>query len=276
MNPIVSLRLVSNELIDFQMHTTVKALFSLLAALTLLTVSGCDSNDPPPVDTEPDEPAWDYANKGPDRWMNIDPAWAICGSGERQSPIDISVPPAADIGNWTFNYSSSRLTVHNDSKSIHLLTDGASSMTLDGDAYSLSEIHFHTTSEHTIDGNYFPGEVHFVHEGPDGKVAYVAVLIQTAEENKALTGILAEFPAEPGDPTDVLGFFYDPSIFLPSGRTFYRYDGSLTTPGCTENVTWIVMQDQLIMSSDQISALRAIMGLNFRPTQPVNGRVISQ
>ena len=258
------------------MNITPKALFSLFILFSVVVIAGCDSNDSTPVEEGPAEISWDYGNKGPERWKNIDPSWAVCGSGELQSPIDISVPAASDIGNWTFNYSQSRLKILNDGNSIHLLTDGASSMELDGQPYKLKEIHFHTTSEHTIDGAGFPGEVHFEHEGPNGEVAYVAVMIQSAEENKALSDIFSEVPDKPGDAVDVFGFFYEPDVFLPTDRTFYRYVGSLTTPPCTEGITWVVMQKPLFMSSAQISGLRGIMGLNFRPTFPVNGRSITQ
>jgi carbonic anhydrase len=259
------------------MNTTARAFLSIFSVLTLLIAGGCDSSDTPVGGgDDPVEPEWDYVNKGPDRWANIDPAWAICDSGQRQSPIDISVAVEPDIGNWAFNYEQSRLKMQNDSKTVHLFTDGASAMILDGQSYDLTEIHFHTTSEHTISGATFPGEVHLVHEGPNGEVAYVAVLVQAAAENKALTDILAEIPDEPGEEIDVFGFFYDPSVFLPDVHTFFRYDGSLSTPPCTENVTWVVMQNSLAMSSAQILGLRSVMGLNFRPTQPVNGRTISQ
>ena len=107
-------------------------------------------------------------------------------------------------------------------------------------------------------------------------MAYVAAVIQAGEENKDLVDLLAEFPAEVGDPFDVFGFFYEPTIFLPAERTFYRYDGSLTTPPCTQGVTWIVMQDPLFMSSGQLAGLQGIMGLNFRPVQPLNDRPIFQ
>jgi carbonic anhydrase len=264
------------ELISNQMNTTPKALFSLFTLLSLLVVGGCDSNDDPIIDEDPGELEWNYVNKGPDRWQNIDPSWAICGSGELQSPIDISVPTSSDIGNWSFDYSQSRLRIHNDGNSIHLITDGTSTMVLDGQPFKLREVHFHTGSEHTIDGADFPGEVHFEHEGPNGEIAYVAAMIQAAEENKALTDIFAEVPDKPGDPVDVFGFFYDPDVFLPTNRTFYRYEGSLTTPPCTEGVTWVVMQKPLIMSSVQVAGLRGVMGLNTRPTFPVNGRAITQ
>lgn len=256
------------------MFISKKAFFTIWAVLAMILVGGCDSSDTQ-QDSDPEEPVWDYADKGPARWANIASEWAICGSGMRQSPIDISVTTEVDIGAWAFKYGSSKMRAQNDSKTIHLFVDTGSSIAVNEKTFILKEIHFHTTSEHTFNGVVSPGEIHFVHESSDGEVAYVAALVQVGNENKAIATILSELPAEPGDPIEV-DLFFNAFDFLPESKTFYRYDGSLTTPACTEGVTWIVLQNQLIMSSTQINGLRGIMGLNFRPVQPLNGRTISQ
>ena len=73
--------------------------------------------------------------------------------------------------------------------------------------------------------------------------------------------------------------------FLPSGTSpadFYRYSGSLTTPGCFESVTWTVFREPLKISEGQMSFFRSLsfndgkpMVNNFRPVQPHNSRKIS-
>lgn len=259
------------------MYTPNKVFLATWAVLALSIVAGCDSNDDDPIDNnEPAEVEWNYDNKGPDRWMNLAAEFAICGSGSRQSPIDISLPPQDDIGGFTFAYTLTGLRVHNDSKTIHLLIDSGSSIDLGGVTYALTDIHFHTTSEHTLNGSSFGGEVHFVHENSSGELAYVAALILASEENKAVVSVLAELPSEPGEPIDIIGTVFDPFSFLPEVRTFYRYDGSLTTPPCTEGVKWIVLQNPLSMSAAQLAGMRSRLGLNFRPPQPLNGRTITQ
>jgi carbonic anhydrase len=258
------------------MNISKTVLFSALLGSLLFFGAGCDSNDSSNGDDDPDEIEWNYGVKGPDRWMNLSPDFAVCGSGTRQSPIDISVPDDEDFFGWQFSYESSGLNVHNDGKTVKMPIEFGSSITINDTEYALSEIHFHTTSEHTINGVSFPGEIHFVHESGDGDVAYVAVFIQTGEENKALNEILAELPTTPGEPIDVFGKLVDPNLFLPENRTYYRYAGSLTTPPCTEGVTWIVLRNPLMMSVGQVGGLRSKMGLNFRPVQPLNDRPILQ
>jgi carbonic anhydrase len=63
---------------------------------------------------------------------------------------------------------------------------------------------------------------------------------------------------------------------LPDYASYFRYSGSLTTPPCSEQVSWMVLQKPLQFSEAQIAKLHCIIGLNSRPAQVRNSRYLPQ
>lgn len=209
---------------------------------------------------------------GPDHWGEESPA---C-NGTNQSPIDIVAPAEQDLTNIAFNYLDSSVDgVVNNGHTIQVNVEpGTSKITVNGKDYELLQFHWHAQSEHTLDGVYSPMELHLVHKNSDTDLAVVSVLLDEGEENAAYTNLWASIPSE-GDEQEIVTPF-NPSDLLPTDRSFYTYSGSLTTPPCSEVVTWLVMDNKGTLSASQIADFTAFYDHNNRPIQASNGRQIQE
>ena len=147
-------------------------------------------------------------------------------------------------------------------------------LTVGDSAYQLAQYHFHAPSEHTIDGRHFPMEMHMVHTNADGHLAVIGVLIVEGAHNPAFDPIWTNLPAKTGTEHHLEHIKVDVDSLLPVERTTYRYDGSLTTPPCSEGVKWFVMTNPIALSKAQIAAFTVLFPHNVRPVQPLNGRFV--
>jgi carbonic anhydrase len=150
---------------------------------------------------------------------------------------------------------------------------GAAHITLKGVRWDLQQFHWHTPSEHEIDGRATPLEMHFVHGRADGAILVIAVFMERGRKNRALEPIFSELPDQPNATREV------PSVrlraLLPDGRESFRYSGSLTTPPFTEPVRFVVLAEPVSLSRPQIGAFRELfVEGNSREVQPLNGRVV--
>jgi carbonic anhydrase len=136
------------------------------------------------------------------------------------------------------------------------------------------QYHFHSPSEHTVKGQHHPMEMHLVHKSADNKLAVIGVFIDEGAHNAAFDPIWSNLPDTKGEEVHVENVMVDVNQLLPASMESYRYDGSLTTPPCSEGVKWIVMTTPIQMSAEQINAFRAIISGNNRPVQPLNSRVV--
>jgi len=217
---------------------------------------------------------WSYEGEGaPEHWGDIDPRFATCSNGVNQSPIDLTGFTESELPAITFNYNLISSDILNNGHAIQTNVKEGSSITVDGKTFDLKQFHFHSPSENNINGQSFPLEAHFVHASKDGKLAVVAVMFEEGAENKALTELWAKIPQNVGDkhPIDAK----DLDALLPKERDYYRFNGSLTTPPCTEGVRWLVMKKPVTLSKAQIETFKKVMHHhNNRPLQPTNARVI--
>ena len=264
----------------------MKAHLSLLFTLVLFSILvACKDRSKSGPEHSTARPAhWGYEGKdGPEYWPKLNPAYAACGQGKSQSPINITQTAAGDAKAWKLNYKSTSLKIaHHEhvtdivdnGHTIQVSVDGGSTLTTDRSVYSLKQFHFHTPSEHTIDGSHFPMEMHFVHQSADGKFAVVAALIQEGSENENLAKIIAHLPKAKGDSAHLPEVKLDLVFHLPATTASYTYMGSLTTPPCTEEVEWLVFRDPIPASKAQIEAFASRLSPSNRPTQPLNGRII--
>jgi carbonic anhydrase len=127
---------------------------------------------------------------------------------------------------------------------------------------------------HTVDGKHFPMEMHLVHKADDGTLGVVAVFIQAGNEhNKALDPVWNMLP-DKDTPSRESNKKIDAMNLLPTNRGYYSYDGSLTTPPCTEQVKWAVLMTPVSLSEAQIRRFREVIHGNNRPVQPLNGRKV--
>jgi carbonic anhydrase len=224
-----------------------------------------------PVQAE--EIHWGYdGDVGPAYWGVLEPDWALCGSGEQQSPIDIPSSSPIHAAALEQSYLPSELNIFNNGHTVQINYDPGSTLLVDGEPYELVQYHFHAASEHTVDGTARPMEAHFVHRNADGDLAVVGVFLEPGAENAFYAPIFAHLPATKGEPERVDDVRVDATDLLPGVESHWRYDGSLTTPPCTEQVKWMVMNTPVAVGSEQIASFTALYSGNARPTQAMNER----
>lgn len=216
---------------------------------------------------------WTYeGEEGPEHWGDLSKDYELCKTGLEQSPVDIPADAPVNPGNITFNYQPSALNILNNGHTIQANYDTGSTLTVAGKTYNLAQFHFHIPSEHELDGNLTAMELHLVHKADDGELAVVGLMLVPGAENAALASVFNNLPAKQQDATPVAGATVNANDFLPADRAFYRYDGSLTTPPCSQGVKWQVMKNTVEVSQAQIDAYHAIFENDARPVQPLNGR----
>ena len=221
-------------------------------------------------------------------------AGAQVSTGLEQTPIDIRsedltfVPNLPALG---FSYETkSPLSVVNTGSPGEFATVRAelpassSKLTIAEGAenvnYKLLQFHWHTPSEHELNGEKFPMEMHLVHRvNGTGPILVVGVFVKAGKENKELSKIFSDLPTQKDERRAVARF--NLTKLLPHGLESYRYDGSLTTPDpvtgdFNEGVKWVVLAEPIEMSQGQIDAFKALFPEgNSREVQPLNGRTIS-
>ncbi len=217
---------------------------------------------------------WSYGGEaGPAHWSDLAPENKPCAAGLQQSPVDLTSALPAGIGapraHWQPAHGG---MIVNNGHTIQVDVADGGSVTLDGKDYFLRQFHFHHPSEHTIDGKQFPLEVHFVHAAKDGDLAVIGVMFMEGSANPNLDAIWATAPVKEGKAA--VAFDIDPSNFVPTASPAFRYEGSLTTPPCSETVHWTVMAAPQTISPSQITAFSTLFPWNARPVQPLNRRYI--
>jgi carbonic anhydrase len=219
---------------------------------------------------------WTYeGEEGPEHWGELSPDFEACLKGKTQSPIDIQHEiKAAKAVSIKFNYATDASEILNNGHTVQANVAAGSSITVDGIDFQLQQFHFHTPSENLIHGKSFPMEMHLVHADKDGNLAVVAVMIKESKENAALAKLWTQMPQN-ADEKNVLTAKVNPSSLLPKSRGYYRFDGSLTTPPCSEGVRWMVLKDPINASKEQIEAFaKVVHGHDARPAQQVRARII--
>lgn len=223
-------------------------------------------------------PHWSYSGEsGPAHWGSEDPSYAICGIGKHQSPIDIEKATVKDLPELKFDYKATALKVTDTGHSFQVnAQSGSGGLTVGDEHYDFVQVHFHEPSEERVHGKHYSMVAHVVHKNAQGGLAVVAVLIRSGKTNAFLKPIFDNFPAKGTAETDVAGATVDIGKFLPEQRGYYTFDGSLTTPPCSENVRWFVLKTPVEASEAQLKQFKARYAHNNRPTQALNGRVIGE
>jgi carbonic anhydrase len=215
---------------------------------------------------------WAYeGHGGPADWGTLSPEYAACSMGREQSPINLTQPIGAMMGDPMAAWRPVPLRVLNNGHTIQVDCGGGGTLSLDGKSYDLLQFHFHHPSEHTVDGASFDMECHFVHKAADGGLAVLGVMIAKGEANPALESIWQVMPAKGGEAATASAMF-DPAMLLPKDRVSFRYAGSLTTPPCSEVVQWVVFRQAISASAEQLAAFAKLFPNNARPVQPLNRR----
>lgn len=186
-------------------------------------------------------------------------------------------------GNFTFDPTSSNWAL-----SCPLKECG--STMFKGEVFYHFNTHFHSPSEHTLNGKSFPLEAHFVHASEDGKLAVLATLFDYPSETGYVSTIVKGANKELG----VNAYFKEilkgvsegknkvlvqTNEVIDAAKGYCSYSGSLTTPPCSEDVTWMMSLNIETVSRRQVHAYFVSAGASFdgnnRPIQPLNGRNIT-
>ena len=219
---------------------------------------------------------WTYeGSQGPEYWGDLDPAFTACKLGRRQSPINImNTTGNLSLGPLVIKYRKSTVRVINNRHTIQADYEKGSRLTYAGRLYELAQFHFHSPSEHLVRATQFDMEAHLVHKDSGGRIAVIGVLMKEGMEHPVIADLWRLMPTSQGqtNSTTIVNA-YD---LLPVDDHFYAYDGSLTTPPCSEEVSWIVMKQPIEVSREQIDKFVATIGWNARPIQPLNERVVEE
>ncbi|MCU7806172.1 MAG: carbonic anhydrase family protein [Candidatus Thiodiazotropha sp. (ex Lucinoma borealis)] len=238
---------------------------------------------------------WGYTGStGPAEWESLSKEYALCGSGKRQSPVDIWNEVPSDLYPLRFHYQSIPLLVLNNGHTLqaNYSTFGReetvsiggksypvqskpvynSTLMLGDVPYKLLQLHFHTPSEHAHEGKRYAMEVHLVHKSADGNLAVVGVLLQRGNENPTLGKVLENVSGDINKINIAQGATINAADLLPRDHKVFHYSGSLTTPPCSENVNWFVMKTPVEVSDAQVRQFEKMIGENARPLQSMHWR----
>ena len=211
--------------------------------------------------------------EAPEFWGDLHPDFAACKTGKFQSPIDITdAIETKQHRPLAFKYTGEADTVINNGHTIQVSFKEGSTLELENKQFKLVQVHFHTPSEYTFGGKHFPMVGHIVHQADDGQLLVVAVMFNEGEKNPVIEGIWKDAPQKHGETKPIKSV--DVAALVKNFDAYYRLEGSLTTPPCTEGVMWIIGKQPITASKEQMETFTKIIGKNNRPVQKQNGRAV--
>jgi carbonic anhydrase len=251
----------------------MKKYLSIAAISILISIAGFLL--PGSIFADTIQPDWGYSGAAnPSAWGKLIPEFNTCAVGMEQSPIDLKGAVTGSSAPIVFNYKSSPLIVVNNGHTIRVDYAPGSSISIDGEQYALLQFHFHTPSEHQIDGAATAMEVHLVHRNQANELAVVGVMMNTGTEDPLISQIWRWIPAS-GQTNIVKTTTINAANLLPANKSYYSYVGSLTTPPCSESVKWYVLESPISAAVSQLDRFKMFYPVDARPIQPINDREIT-
>ncbi len=224
---------------------------------------------------------WGYGEEGsvaPAQWGDME-VNKLCKLGQEQSPINVKKvykEPATDKNfNLKQHFVSQNFKVENNGHTVVFKATNpkASKISVAGKVYKLLQFHYHIPSEHTVMNSHYPLEIHFVHQSSDGQLAVVGVLYKESNDNNsAFNKVLANLPKHGKASAQLTQF--NVSTLMPKNQEVYAYNGSLTTPPCSEKVQWLLKSTPVTIGRGQLQQLGELYYGNNRPVQPQNSRKV--
>lgn len=220
---------------------------------------------------------WGYdGTEGPSHWAELNPEFAMCRSGHHQSPIDIRNARKADLPPIQVSYQPSPLHILDNGHTIMINYAPGSFIRVGEKQYALQQFHFHRPSEERINGKAYDMSLHLVHSDEQGNLAVVSVLIERGADNPLVHELWSDLPKEKEHEEQLDNVQINAKALLPSDLGYYTFPGSLTTPPCTENVTWFVLEKPVTVSAEEIQRFEKLYRHNARPTEPLYDRVVME
>ena len=246
-----------------------------MAALCPLCANLARANGTPAAGEHAAGPAhWAYEGAtGPEHWGELSADFKVCNLGLEQTPVDLKGAVRAVVGRLDISFQPMKLRVVNNGHTIQVNCDAGSASEIGGTRFELVQFHFHHPSEHLLAGKAFDLECHFVHRSAAGDLAVIGVFIRPGASNSGLEPVWAAMPREQG-PERATGMVFDPSDLLPKERGYFRYAGSLTTPPCSEGITWTIFKEPVEASPEQIRQFASLFPVNARSVQSIHRRFL--
>jgi len=220
---------------------------------------------------------WSYQGAtGPQHWGDLEPKYSACKTGAHQSPIDIRSPERTNLPTIHFEYHAVPLTIVNNGHTIQIDYPPGSFITVDSHKYQLVQFHFHHPSEEKISGHGYDMVAHLVHKDAESHLAVVAVLLTKGQANPLVQTLWDHLPRQVGHEQKVVNVQVNAADLLPEHTGYYAFEGSLTTPPCTEGVRWLVLSQAEEISPSELHTFAVMYANNARPIQLSNNRVVKE
>ena len=220
---------------------------------------------------------WGFnGEEGPQFWGDLDESFKACKEGYHQSPIELKNPIMAKLPDFSTSYVMSPAMADDAGYTLRVdMKNTSNHLQLGNETFDLVEFHFHQPAEHPVDGKLYPLELHFVNMSADGDAVALGVFFDVGAENAALKALLPSFKASKDQKKDI-PIQINPNDLQPPKGSFYRYEGSLTTPPCREGLVWLVHQQPMTLSAEQLAMFKDMMIENARPPQKMHSRMLMQ
>ena len=242
-----------------------KVISSALVALAWVSASAI---------AEPGAVHWSYeGDDGPEHWGDLSPEFVQCKVGLNQSPINIVSAVDADLPSLKIDYRTHTVELINNGHTAQANVAPGNFLRVGGESFQLIQFHLHTPSEHRIDGVSFPMETHYVHANEQGELAVVGVLHSEGPSSPDLVDFQSHIPEALNQPVAFKAALSDVPV-TRLDTAYYRYNGSLTTPPCSEGVRWFVLKEPMPIAPEQQKEYQSLIGDDARGPQPVNARVV--
>jgi carbonic anhydrase len=219
-------------------------------------------------------PHWSYSgDDGPEHWGDLAPEFVQCKVGVNQSPVDIVGSVDADLPPLRLHYTGNTIDVVNNGHTAQVNAEPGNTLEVDGDVFELKQFHMHAPSEHHIEGKSFLMEAHLVHANSRGQLAVIGILYTAGPTHPDLAGLEGSIPETINRPVPLR--LPLTALALPKEVSdYYRYNGSLTTPPCSEGVRWFVLPKTRTLEPQMQQKFIKLIGEDARGPQPINSRLI--
>jgi carbonic anhydrase len=207
---------------------------------------------------------WGYVGEFSVKKWGDHPSFEICKTGTKQSPINLTADLIAKDSDLEFYYNDAEFDLINNGHAVMAIPNSYNYLHYNGIRYQLLNFHMHATSEHTIEHIRYPMEFHLVHKFKD-KLLVVSILVKEGREHSHLNKMLDNYVLYKKN--QKIDKELDPIVLIPDNFEIYAYEGSLTTPPCTEGVQWIIFKTPIELSKKQIDEFRNDYRNNSRPIQ---------
>ena len=218
---------------------------------------------------------WSYKDStAPQYWANINPLYLGCAEGNQQSPINIITKNVrAGAMQFELKYSVAKgINLVLTNNAFKIVYPQGNFLEMGGSRYQLKEIYFKTPGENAIDTLRGMLEAQFLHEDNKGNKVILSVFFVEGRANPLLDVVVKNLPTQPNKANFIANI--DIYKLLPNNLASYQFDGSLTTPPCSQGVRWIILKQPMTISQSQVDSMRNITKENARPLQELFNRLI--